>query len=222
MMRTLVVRPLADERDAAAWATREELAAAAAFPSELRRREYLGWRALVRERLGRDAAIAYDDAGAPVVIDREGVHLSVSHAAGWVALLLADAPCGVDIESADRDFSCVARRCMTDDERRLSDSPLWPGVAWCAKEALYKLAGRSGLDLRRDVRLERADLAIDPAAGATADPADFAADFATDFAAGAAGSVVPAVGGLVGRIAGGEPVRLAVRCDGRLIVVHTL
>lgn len=216
MMRTLVVRPLADERDAAAWATRGELAAAAAFSSELRRREYLGWRALVRERLGRDAAIAYDGVGAPVVTDRAGVHLSVSHAAGWVALLLADAPCGVDIESADRDFSCAARRYLTDDERRLSDSPLWPGVAWCAKEALYKLAGRRGLDLRRDVRLERARLAIDPAAGATAaDPGDFAVDFA-------AGMAVPAVGELVGRIAGGEPVRLAVRCGGRLIVVHTL
>lgn len=219
MMRELVVRPLPDEREAAAWATREELAAAAAFRSASRRREYLGWRALARERLGRDAAIAYDAAGAPVVTNRAGVRLSVSHAAGWVALLLADAPCGVDIEPADRDFSRVAQRCLTDDERRLSASPLWPGVAWCAKEALYKLAGRRGLDLRRDLRLERADPAVDPAVdpldGVTADPA-----------AGAAGATDPAGGAvsglLAGRIAGGEPVRLTVRCDSGLIVVHTL
>ena len=42
MMRTLVVRPLADERDAAAWATCGELAAAAAFDTELPRREKIG------------------------------------------------------------------------------------------------------------------------------------------------------------------------------------
>lgn len=215
MMRELVVRPLPDEREAAAWATREELAAAAAFRSAARRREYLGWRALARERLGRDAAIAYDAAGAPVVTNRAEVRLSVSHAAGWVALLLADAPCGVDIEPAARDFSRVAQRCLTDDERRLSASPLWPGVAWCAKEALYKLAGRRGLDLRRDLGLERADPAVDPLGGVTADPAVGAAG-ATDPAGGAVSGL------LAGRIVGGEPVRLAVRCDSGLIVVHTL
>lgn len=189
MMRSLVVEPQADAEAAAEWATAEERSAAAAFVSARRAREFLAWRAVVRRRLGRDAAIGYDAAGAPVVTNREGVHLSVAHAAGHIAVLFADAPCGVDIESAARDFSRVAQRCLTPDERALSSSPLWPGIAWCAKEALYKLGGRSGLDLRRDLRLERADLEA---------------------------------GELTGRIGGGEPVRLAVRCHEELIVVHTL
>ena len=48
---------------------------------------------------------------------------------------------------------------MTSAERCLSTDPLWPGYVWCAKETLYKLAGRSGLDFREDLHIEAADLA---------------------------------------------------------------
>ena len=48
---------------------------------------------------------------------------------------------------------------MTPSERALSDDPLWPGIVWCAKETLYKYAGRRELDFRQDLRIERADLA---------------------------------------------------------------
>ncbi len=157
MRRRLIVRPLLEEREAACWATPGELAAAAAFVPH-RRREYLAWRAVVREELGRHTRIGYDGAGAPVLPGGEAC-ISVAHCRDRVAVCISDAPCAVDIEPESRDFSRVAPRYMTAAEQSLAADPLLPAVVWCAKEALYKYAGRRELDWRSDLHVERVDLA---------------------------------------------------------------
>lgn len=133
--------------------TPEEVRAAAAFGSLPRRREYLAWRAVVRREVGADAVISYNDVGAPVV-ENYPVHISVSHCRGYVAVCISDSPCAVDIERPDRDFGRVVPRYLSPREQSLSSDRLFPGVAWCAKEALYKLSGRAGLDLLQDLRIE--------------------------------------------------------------------
>lgn len=85
------------------------------------------------------------------------VHVAVSHCAGSIAVAFADTPCAVDVESAARDFGRVVSRYMTVEEQALSDMPWWPAVVWCAKETLYKFAGRRELDLLRDLRIEEVD-----------------------------------------------------------------
>ena len=133
------------------WIAADERAAADAFGSERRRREYLTWRAVVRRALGPDVRIGYDANGAPQLLDLS-LHLSVSHCAGLVAVALSDAPCAVDAESAGRDFSRVCSRYLTPSEASLSSDPLWPAVAWCAKETLYKmLPEQEGTDFARDL-----------------------------------------------------------------------
>ena len=154
----LIIEAPWPEGEAAAWATAEERAAAAAFGSERRRREYLTWRALVRRELGRDVRIAYDAVGAPVLENRPE-YLSVSHCDGRVAVCLSLRRCAVDIEPVTRNFGRVLSRYMTPEEQALADDPLLPAAVWCAKETLYKYAGRRELDLLRDLRIAEADLA---------------------------------------------------------------
>lgn len=157
MTPRLIVEAPPDEREAAAWATPAERALAATF-SPGRRREYLAWRAVVRRSLGRETVIAYDAAGAPV-LPGSPVRISVAHCPGRVAVCLSDAPCAVDVEPETRDFGRALPRYLTQDEQALSQDPLWPAAAWCAKEALYKFAERRGLELLRDLRLRRVDFA---------------------------------------------------------------
>lgn len=152
----LVARPMTPD-ESAPWTTPAEQAHAATFRNERRRREYLTWRALVRRELGLSVRIAYNDVGAPILPDGEAF-VSVSHCDGGVAVCLSTERCAVDMEPAARDFSRVADRYMTPAERLLSSDPWWPGYVWCAKETLYKLAGRRGLDLRADLRIVEADL----------------------------------------------------------------
>ncbi len=168
MKRLIVEPPLAFE-EAAEWATDDELTTARGF-APARGCEYLAWRAIVRREIGRDAAIAYNSAGAPILTNYP-LHLSVSHCrrratdcrepagnsgrvnnsgqvdgsgrvndSGRVAVVLSDAPCAVDIECVARNFQRAVPRYLSPTEQQLSNHPHFPAIAWCAKETLFKYA----------------------------------------------------------------------------------
>lgn len=134
----------------------EDVASAMRFQNEKRRREHLAWRRIVRRELGAKVHIDYNDVGAPVV-DVENRWISVAHGGESVAVAIADKPVGVDIESLSRDFDRVAPRYMTPEEMALSDDMRWSCYVWCAKEAMYKLYGRRGVELRGELRVESID-----------------------------------------------------------------
>lgn len=156
MANRIFVEPVLDAVTLRDMVTDEEWLTAAGFGFERRRNEYLTWRALVRRELGRDTVIEYDAAGAPTV-DIPDIYISVSHARDAVAVVMSDRRCGVDIECSDRNFSIVADRYMSPRERAMSADPLWPAVAWCAKETMYKYYGRRGASLARDLILDSYD-----------------------------------------------------------------
>lgn len=152
MSCTRLIERLMTVEEAAGWVTDEELRWAATFGSERRRREYLSWRAVVRRRLGREVEIAYNEVGAPYLVGRSE-YLSVAHGADRVAVVIADHAVGIDIERLDRRFEQIRSRYLTPAEEQLSGDPLFLAAAWCAKEALYKLAGERALSLRDDLHL---------------------------------------------------------------------
>lgn len=207
----LIVEPPMTEEEAAAWTTPGEQAEAAAF-APARRREYLAWRAVVRRELGRDVRIGYAATGAPLLPDGEA-HISVSHCPGRVAVLLAERRCAVDIESAARNFGRAVPRYLSSDERDLSADPAWYAAAWCAKEALYKYAGRLGLDLLRDLRLEEVEWRT---AVRGAGAGGGFAGCVGDSAEGGAGRRVEAR--IVGRVAGEGPLELTATIAGGYVI----
>lgn len=134
----------------------EDVASAMRFQNEKRRREHLAWRRIVRRELGAKVHIDYNDVGAPIV-DVKGRWISVAHGGESVAVAIADEPVGVDIEAIGRDFDRVAPRYMTEAELAISDDAHWACFVWCAKEAMYKLYGRRGVELRGELRIESFD-----------------------------------------------------------------
>ncbi len=132
--------------------TAADVASAVRFQNERRRTEHLAWRRVVRRELGRTVTIDYNDVGAPVV-DTPNTYISVAHGGGMVAVAIAEQRIGVDIESAERNFERAKERYMSLEELRLSDDSLWPAMAWTAKEAMYKLYGEKGVDLRDDLHI---------------------------------------------------------------------
>lgn len=152
MDKRLIVEALMSEEESSLFVTAEDRAMAAAFAPG-RRREYLAWRAMIYRELG-PVKIGYASSGAPVIENRNDLFLGVSHGAGRVALSISDAPCAVDIERCDRDFTSLISRYLTPSEYLLGrGDPFFPSVAWCAKEVLYKMAGRRGLSLTGDLHL---------------------------------------------------------------------
>ena len=103
--------------------------------------------------------IEYDQQGAPVIKNSQYKHISVSHCRDRVAVLLSARECGVDIECRDRRFSAIAERYLTEEEHLVAskanfDRQTFLALAWSAKEALYKMLRREGVDLCRDLRIE--------------------------------------------------------------------
>lgn len=189
MTPRLIVERQMTEEESREWITAEECALSEGFAPR-RRREFRAWRALVRRELGRDAELAYDEVGAPVVKNRR-VRIGVSHSKDRVAVVISEERCAVDIESLARNFDRVRAHYLTDDEAGLESDPRFGAAAWSAKETLYKFGGLTGLDLKADLRLERADLEGDR-------------------------------GGIIGRICGGEPLRIEVRFDEEYVVTYIL
>lgn len=138
--------------------TAADVASAVRFQNERRRAEHLAWRRVVRRELGRTVTIDYNAVGAPTV-DTPNTYISVAHGGGMVAVAIAEQRVGVDIESGERNFERAKERYMSAEELRLSDDSLWPAMAWTAKEAMYKLYGEKGVDLRDDLRIVAFDAA---------------------------------------------------------------
>lgn len=149
--------------------TAADVASASRFQCDKRRKEHLSWRRIVRRELGRGVVIDYNDVGAPVV-DTLDTYISVAHAKEqMVAVAIADERVGVDVESLERDFGRAASRYMSDDEMRLSDNGWWYAMVWSAKEAMYKLYGRRGVDMRDELRVISYDDAASRAVGMLGD-----------------------------------------------------
>jgi phosphopantetheinyl transferase len=69
--------------------------------------------------------------------------------------------CAVDIEHLSRNISrATASRFISPEERTLPDAadPLFALSVWCAKEAAYKYARKTGLDFLQDLRITSSDL----------------------------------------------------------------
>jgi phosphopantetheinyl transferase len=136
--------------------TAADVASASRFQNDSRRREHLAWRRIVRQELGRGVAIEYNEVGAPVV-DTPNTFISVAHGGGMVAVAIAHERVGVDVDALDRNFERVMTRYMSAEEIALSSDAVWAAQVWAAKEAIYKLYGKRGVDLTRDIRITSYD-----------------------------------------------------------------
>ncbi len=99
--------------------------------------------------------ICYDANRAPYLADSK-IHIGVSHSRTMVAVIVSTAPCAIDIEDYERDFAIVAKRFTTAEEMSIidvSDERMILPILWSAKETLYKISRRTGLDLIRDLMI---------------------------------------------------------------------
>jgi phosphopantetheinyl transferase len=130
------------------------------YKNELRKKQWLGVRALVQMIIPDRPMIGYDEFGKPFFSN--GVaHLSISHSGQFVAVILSGKiPVGIDIEVPRDKILRVADRFLAPSETPNLQEPEYLNklmIHWCAKEALYKMAGIPGLDLQNEIVISRFD-----------------------------------------------------------------
>lgn len=140
------------------------------FSSEFRRVEWTAVRVLLYTVLDRQVHINYNDQGAPLLPDYEGLHISISHTKGFVAIALSESDVvGVDVEQIERldttnqfdDKEKMSRvekvrsRFMGNDE--YAETIVGMLLHWSAKETVFKVLGREGVDFHDDLKVQPFD-----------------------------------------------------------------
>lgn len=118
-------------------------------------REHAAVGDIIARFFGADARVGHRDSGAPYLVGREDISLSVSHSRDYAAVAFSsERTVGVDIEQWREQLLRVAPRVLSESEMAVygvsSDLLL---RAWTMQEALYKAALTPGLDFRRDITL---------------------------------------------------------------------
>lgn len=103
---------------------------------------------LLLAQWGIASEILHNQQGKPFVKGHPGVFVSLTHAYPYAAAMICDAPCGLDLESRERDLKAVAGRCYNAREKGYAGND--PGKTtdiWCRKECMIKF--QNPQDIRR-------------------------------------------------------------------------
>lgn len=119
------------------------------FKAGGRRLEWLAVRRLLHE-VGVTSPIGYHPSGRPYLTD-DARHLSISHTRGYAAVALHSAmPVGLDIERRTGKVCRVQHKFLSHEEKTFLPSGKNNVEAllilWTAKEAMFKLVDRPGID----------------------------------------------------------------------------
>ena len=119
-----------------------------------RKREFVATRVLRHQIFGFEH-IHYDEVGAPY-INQEG-YISISHTKNLVGLALCKKfKIGFDLERIQNKINNIKHKFLSERElNHFENSPLELTKAWSAKETLYKLSGKKGLNFRTNIELEK-------------------------------------------------------------------
>ncbi len=131
----------------------------ARLKSDTRKKHWLSYRLLLPKLLPAHAVsgISYDNFGKPL-LDNGAGHISVAHSGKFATLIISEHyPTGIDIEKIQNKILSLSHKFLSDKEQEyrfptaVKESLF---VIWCAKEALYKQQGQSGLQFRKHLEIE--------------------------------------------------------------------
>lgn len=137
--------------------TKEDRLKFETFRSRSRKVEFLSVRAMLRELLGPKASIVYGQNNKPFI--KDGSHfISISHSNRLTAILLStNERVGIDLEYMSSNISAFAFKFLNRREK-VTRNRDWRKyhlyIHWCAKEALYKICDKQGLNIRNNITIE--------------------------------------------------------------------
>ena len=123
--------------------------------NEKRQLEWLAVRLLLQQAGCDNEQISYTENGRPCIRNSSFQSISISHSNKLAGVFLHPKEhCGLDIESADRDFGRIEKKYLSAEESALaSQTENGLGWFWCIKEAVYKAAGIAGIVFNQQIMI---------------------------------------------------------------------
>lgn len=130
----------------------------ASFKSEVRKKQWLSYRILLKEILFPYLPIIeYDVFGKPRLKD-SSLNLSISHSGDYSAVITSNTiRVGIDIERLkDRIYRIKDKFLTVEEDQKIGETDRLEKlyIAWGAKESLYKIYGRPEVELQRDIFID--------------------------------------------------------------------
>jgi 4'-phosphopantetheinyl transferase len=124
------------------------------FRNHNRKLEWLSVRALTRELTGSNSRIIYNHYRKPSLMD-DSYRISISHSRDLTAVLIArNKRVGIDLEFMSHRISKIADKFINESEK-ITHNPVKLRyhlyIHWCAKESLYKICDKQGLNFRENL-----------------------------------------------------------------------
>lgn len=126
------------------------------FRSTSRKLEFLSVRALLKELIGAEARIVYNKNNKPFL--KDGSHfISITHSNKLTAIMLSTKErIGIDLEHMSSNINAVSFKFINKKERitRERDQKRYHlYLHWCAKEALYKICDKDGINIKKNITI---------------------------------------------------------------------
>lgn len=127
------------------------------FRSTSRKMEFLSVRTLLSEMMGREVRIVYNKNNKPFI--KDGSHfISITHSNKLTAILMSRYErVGIDLEYMRVNINAFASKFLNKREkitRRWADRTYHLYIHWCAKEAIYKICDKEGINIVNDISIE--------------------------------------------------------------------
>jgi 4'-phosphopantetheinyl transferase len=127
------------------------------FRSTSRKLEFLSVRALLAEMLDRNARIVYNKNNKPFI--KDGSHfISISHSNKLTSIIISkDERVGIDLEYMRVNINAFSSKFVNKREkitRRWADRTYHLYIHWCAKETIYKICDKEGINIINDITIE--------------------------------------------------------------------
>jgi phosphopantetheinyl transferase len=126
------------------------------FQNESRKLESLSVRALLQTLTHRGARIIYNQFRKPFM-DDYSYNISISHSCRWTSIMLSQQRrVGIDLEYMSHDMERLAHKFINDKEYITPDLALRQQhiyIHWCAKEALYKICDKDGINFQDNLTI---------------------------------------------------------------------
>lgn len=123
--------------------------------NNLRKREWLSARNLLKAMLPENTGIRYDTNGKPF-LNESSNHISISHSGDYACVYICEqSPVGVDIQKLKPDISNGVDFFLSKEELHHfgKEDNVLLHILWSAKEAVYKFFAETDIDVRKDIYL---------------------------------------------------------------------
>lgn len=114
------------------------------------RKQFLATRIILKNE-GLDKELLKDVNGKPHLADN---YISISHDTDYVAVMISIKPCGIDLQSISDKVKRVKHKFIDKQDFLPKDSEIHAlTIAWCIKEALYKINGDPMVYFKEHLRI---------------------------------------------------------------------